>query len=129
MAALALNASPMEAPVANAGVRAVVLSCLLLSAFALAQTANETDMTITVDERQKAEVYADNDAWRRPEKELDLEAWRDAPPPPVEPARKGRMQFGYESVYDDPRIRRDQTKSTLDLELEQKPSSVFQFKF
>ncbi len=133
MSAIALKPVAIKTPDTRGDIRAVGLFALLLSAIVLAQTANDVDQSMTIDEVQIEEIFDNADDWREPEVDakvdLDLEAWRDTEPEP-QMAPKTRMQFGLKSVYDDPRIRRDQAPTTLDLDLEKdKPSSAFQFKF
>jgi len=133
MLAIAINPVAINTPDTRGDVWAVGLCGLLLSALALAQTANNVDQSMTVDEVQIEEIYDNADDWRETGTEvvaeIDLDAWRDTEPEP-RVAPKTRMQFGLQSVYDDPRMRRDQAPTSLDLDLERdKPSSAFQFKF
>lgn len=111
-------------PVVGRGLAAmlVIASCVVL-----AQSADHLDPTTALDERQKREIYESAGDWRAAEAAVEDE-WRQAAKP--EPAPKSRITFGYESLYDDPQIRRDQTTTTLDLEIEKyRPSSAFQIKF
>ncbi len=133
MLAIAINPVAINTPDTRGDIWAVGLFGLLLSALALAQTANNVDQSMTIDEVQIEEIYDNADDWRETETEavaeIDLDAWRDTEPAP-RVAPKSRMQFGLQSVYDDPRIRRDQAPTTLDLDFDnEKPSSAFQFKF
>lgn len=131
MSAIAINPAAINTPDTRGDIWAVGLCGLLLSALALAQTANNVDQSMTIDEVQIEEIYDNADDWRETETvaEIDLDAWRDTEPAP-RVAPKSRMQFGLQSVYDDPRIRRDQAPTTLDLDFDnEKPSSAFQFKF
>ena len=79
---------------------------------------------------QKEAIYASaDDEWRNPEVEAEQEEWRQ-PEKKAEAAPKSRITFGYESFYDDPAMRRDQTTTVHDLEIEKyRPSSAFQIKF
>jgi hypothetical protein len=137
MSAIAINPVAINTPDTRGDIWAVGLFGLLLSALALAQTANDVDQSMMIDEVQIEEIYDNADDWRETETEteavaeIDLDAWRDTEPEPeLQVAPKSRMQFGLQSVYDDPRIRRDQAPTTLDLDFDnEKPSSAFQFKF
>lgn len=102
---------------------------LFASAFVIAQTADHLDLSVTIDDLQKQEIYASGEDWRKPELSAEEEEWRQ-PDEPVDVAPKSRITFGYESFYDDPQMRRDQTTTTHDLEIEKyRPSSAFQIKF
>ena len=62
-------------------------------------------------------LVVEEDEWRQPNKKPEV-------------APKSRITFGYESFYDDPAMRRDQTTTVHDLEIEKyRPSSAFQIKF
>jgi len=103
------------------------LLVLLVSTVVLAQTAEHADLNVTIDELQKQEIYATAGDWRKLETEVEEEAWRK-PKPQV--AQKSRIDIGYDSIYDDARIQREETRTTLDLEIERyKPSSAFKVKF
>lgn len=107
--------------------RMVGLLALLVSTVVLAQTAAQSDLDLTIDELQKQEIYATSGDWRKPETDVPEEAWR-RPKPQV--AQKSRIDIGYDSIYDDARIQREETRTTLDLEIERyKPSSAFKVKF
>ena len=108
--------------------RISALPVLLVSVFVFAQTVEQNDLSVTIDERQKEEIYADAGDWRGPDMELEEDVWRKTER--VEVAPKTRMQFGYDSVYDDARMRRDEPRTTLDLEIEKyKPDSAFKIRF
>lgn len=103
------------------------LCLLMFSAVVLAQTVEHSDLDVTIDELQKEEIYATAGDWRKPEVDAEEEAWRK-PEPQV--AEKSRMQFGYDSIYDEARQREQTTATTLDFEIEKyKPSSAFKVKF
>ena len=108
--------------------RMPLLLMLLLSAWAFAQTAENLDPSITIDDLQKQEILSSAGDWRKPEVEEE-EGWRDTRERP-DPAQRSRMQFGYESIYDDARIRRDDPVSTYSPDLEKyKPSTMFKVTF
>jgi len=100
---------------------------LLVSTVVLAQTAEHSDLNVTIDDLQKQEIYATAGDWRKPEADVEEEAWRE-PKPQV--AQKSRIDIGYDSIYDDARMQREETRTTLDFEIEKyKPSSAFKVKF
>lgn len=109
--------------------RGTFLLALLSSAWVLAQTADNLDMSITIDELQKQEILSSTeDDWRKPEV-VEEEEWRQ-PEENREPVQRSRMQFGYESIYDEARIRRDDPVSTYSPDLEKyKPSTMFKVTF
>ena len=112
------------APVA--GIRLTGALVLVASAVVLAQTTDRSDVSISIDDPQKQEILESAGDWRKAETETEDE-WRKPEPKAVE---RSRIEVGYESIYDDPQIRRDQTTTTLDLETEDyKPSSAFKLKF
>lgn len=123
-----MTAVTMQPVAAAAGVRALGPWVLLMSAVALAQTVEQSDFSVTVEELQKQEIYATAGDWRKAEaKEEEEAAWRK-PEPQVAP--KSRIEYGYESIYDEARIREEQPRTTLDLEIERyKPDSAFKVKF
>lgn len=108
--------------------RTPLLLMLLLSAWAFAQAAENLDPSITIDDLQKQEILSSTGEWRKPEVE-EKDEWRDTRERP-EPVQRSRMQFGYESIYDDARIRRDDPVSTYSPDLEKyKPSTMFKVTF
>ena len=109
--------------------RAALLLALLLSAWAFAQNGDDLDLSITIDELQKQEIYSSAGDWRKPEVVEEDEEWRKPREKP-EPVQRSRMQFGYESIYDDARIRQDDPISTSSPDLEKyKPSTMFKVTF
>ncbi|MGI9341876.1 MAG: hypothetical protein ACR2QV_03450 [Gammaproteobacteria bacterium] len=112
------------------GVRLTGPLVLLVSAVVLAQTADQADVSIMLDDLQKQEILESAGDWRTAKTETEIDdEWRQPKPKP-QPVERSRIKVGYESIYDDPQIRRDQTTTTLDLELEKrKPSSAFKIKF
>ena len=109
--------------------RAALLLALLLSAWAFAQNEDNLDLSITIDELQKQEIYSSAGDWRKPEVVEEDEEWRKPREKP-EPVQRSRMQFGYESIYDDARIRQDDPISTASPDLEKyKPSTMFKVTF
>jgi len=123
-----MTATAMQPVASAAGVRALGPWVLLMSAVALAQTVEKSDSSVTVDELQKQEIYTTAGDWRKAEaKEEEEAAWRK-PEAPIAP--KSRIEYGYESIYDEARIREEQPRTTLDLEIERyKPDSAFKVKF
>lgn len=108
--------------------RAPLLIAVLSSAWAFAQTAENLDLSITIDDLQKQEILSSSGDWRKPEV-VEEEEWRDTRAKP-DPVQRSRMQFGYESIYDDARIRRDDPISTTSPDLEKyKPSTMFKVTF
>lgn len=85
-------------------------------------------MSVSIDDLQRQEILESAGDWRTADTDTDPEEeWRKPKPQPVE---RSRIEVGYESIYDDPQIRRDQTTTTLDLEIEDyKPNSAFKLKF
>ncbi len=99
---------------------------LLASALVLAQTADRLDPSMTIDELQKQEIFDTAGDWRKAEAEEEA-AWRE-PEPAV--TQRSRIEYGYDSLYDEARQRREQPATTLDLEIEKyKPNSAFRVKF
>ena len=108
--------------------RTPLLIAVLLSAWAFAQAADNLDPSITIDDLQKQEILSSAGDWRKPEV-VEEEEWRDTREKP-KPAERSRMQFGYESIYDDARIRQDDPISTTSPDLEKyKPSTMFKVTF
>lgn len=122
MTVAALKTVRHPADFRNAG-----LLALLASTIVIAQTADQYDLSITIDDLQRQEIFDSAGDWRKVEVVVE-ETWRQPPPPKV--VQKSRIDVGYDSIYDDARLRRDQTETILDLELEKyKPSSAIQVKF
>ncbi|MFW2405166.1 MAG: hypothetical protein ACN4GT_10395 [Gammaproteobacteria bacterium] len=109
--------------------RGMLLLALLSSAWVFAQTAENLELSVTIDELQKQEILSSTeDDWRKPEV-VEQEEWRQPAEKP-EPVQRSRMQFGYESIYDEARIRRDDPVSTDSPDLEKyKPSTMFKVTF
>ena len=124
MAAVATSPSAFEVTP-----RALLLLALLSSAWAFAQTEDNLDLSVTIDELQKQEIYSSAGDWRKPEVAEEKEEWRKPREKP-QPVVRSRMQFGYESIYDDARIREDDPISTSSPDLEKyKPSTMFKVTF
>jgi hypothetical protein len=109
--------------------RGTLLLALLSSAWVLAQTAENLDPLVTIDDLQKQEILSSSeDDWRKPEV-VEEEEWRQPEEKP-EAVQRSRMQFGYESIYDEARIRRDDPVSTNSPDLEKyRPSTMFKVTF
>ncbi|MBT8443520.1 MAG: hypothetical protein HKN81_03410 [Gammaproteobacteria bacterium] len=116
-------------PAVPAMPRGLLLLALLSSAWVFAQTAKNLDPSATIDELQKQEILSSTeDDWRRPEV-VEEDEWRQ-PDEKIKPVQRSRMQFGYESIYDEARIRRDDPVSTYSPDLEKyKPSTMFKVTF
>ncbi len=107
--------------------RLTALFVLAVSTLVLAQTADQLDLSITIDELQKQEIFATAGDWRKPDVEEEEQAWREPQPQVVQ---RSRIEYGYDSLYDEARQRQEQPATTLDLEIEKyKPNSAFRVKF
>lgn len=114
-------------PVATIGERRLTgLFALLASTLVLAQAVDQFDMSITIDELQKREIFDAAGDWRKTEAEEE-QAWREPEP---EITQRSRIEYGYDSLYDEARQRKEQPATTLDLEIENyKPNAAFRVKF
>ena len=110
--------------------RGTFLLALLSSAWVLAQTAENLDLSVTIDDLQKQEILSSTEEdWRKPDVVEEEEEWR-RPEEKPEAVQRSRMQFGYESIYDEARIRRDDPVSTNSPDLEKyRPSTMFKVTF
>jgi hypothetical protein len=109
--------------------RGTFLLALLSSAWVLAQTAENLDPSVTIDDLQKQEILSSTEEdWRKPDV-VEEEEWRQPEEKP-EAVQRSRMQFGYESIYDEARIRRDDPVLTNSPDLEKyRPSTMFKVTF
>jgi len=110
--------------------RGTFLLALLSSAWVLAQTVENLDPSVTIDDLQKQEILSSTEEdWRKPDVVEGEEEWRQPEEKP-EAVQRSRMQFGYESIYDEARIRRDDPVSTNSPDLEKyRPSTMFKVTF
>lgn len=74
------------------------LSVMLFSIVVLAENATRLEISPSYDDRLTDEVYSSANGWRKPP-EYESE-WR-----PEKHKQQSRIQFGYDSVYDEMRAR------------------------
>jgi hypothetical protein len=99
------------------------LGILVVSVITLANEGGRLKISPFYDDLQKDEIYDGAAEWRKPP--MYESEWR-APRKPTE----GRIEFGYDSAYEQMRAREEEFFPRREFELhEPKPSSQFRIKF